>query len=289
MATPSSINGKRPDTKLPKDIVRMPDEVTRDEWILWPRRGEAAKLWGIPERQLTGRCRTKAIPIYLADDTSLRVDPADLEREFGAQGSAEAAGRLGTAGKPGRKRTDDGEIDIDDPYPGLLTELRGVIAELMDNQRKILDLVLKPSQEHVTALLADNAGKTKRITELEERWKQDQDRRLEEQQMERLFQLETAREKHAEDRRAEIMKMLSDMVPQLVAKWRGGPTVIEFLRDIPEDSIEMMLLTDFLTDEKKQQVRAAVQQLQALRKVTAQATKPSAPSAPTNGAAKGAS
>jgi hypothetical protein len=285
---PKNSNGRRPDTKLPKDLVRMPDEVPREQWVTWPRKNEASHIWGIPERNLTAKCRVGLITVYLADDQSLRIDPAELTEHFGEQGSARASGRLGNAGKPGRKKNIDEELDIDDPYPGLLHDLRGLISDLHEDRRKVLDLVLKPAGEHVAQLLEDNARKTARITELEERWKQDQDRRLEEQALRQAWEIETQKEQSAEARRAKLMDIFEKQVPTLVAKWRGGPSVAEFLIDLPDETIELMLLTDMLDDAKKEQLKQAWEVLKPLRQAKARVSNPSAPSAPNGSPANGA-
>lgn len=266
----------------------MPAEVTRETWITWPRKDEAPAIWGIPIRNLTAKCRVGLITVYLADDQSLRIDPAELLEHFGEQGSAKASGRLGTAGKPGRKASISEEIDIDDPYPSLLNDLRGLISDLHDDRRKVLDLVLAPAAAQMAALLEANTRQAARITELEERWRQDQDRRLEEQALRQVWELETRKAQNSEARRAELMKMFGDQLPVIVSKWRGGPSVAEFLIDLPDETIELLLLTDMLDEAKKEQLKQAWEVLKPLRQAKAKASKQSAQSAPNGSAPNGA-
>jgi G:T/U-mismatch repair DNA glycosylase len=277
MPLPATNQGRRTDQKLPQGIVEMPAEVTEEEWKRWPRKNEAHLLWGLRERQITALCTAKRLIQYRADDASIRLDPDQLRAEFGEPDDAK--GRMGKAGKPGGK-ANGLDIDIDDPYPGLLLQLSGVIKDMREDFRKVLELALEPANKHVENLLADNDRKTQRITELENRWAMDQERRSTELEQMRAYEIESQRIANQERRRTQIMAMLNQQVPSIVAKFTGGPSVTEFLADLDPEKIEMLLVTDFLPEDKKAQLRVAMAAMNAVKDAAARATGKQAPAAP---------
>lgn len=279
MATPPSPGGRRPDTKLPKGLETLPEDVPKEVWMLWPRKNEAHLIWGVSERRITAKCTAKLICQYMAPDASIRLDPEELRATFGEPGEDQEKQRL-AVGKPGKVATVD--VDIDDPLPAILNQVLGMLRDSREDSRQILKLVIDPANQLTANLLEINDRQAVRIAQLEERFQKELEASAQRNVEQHLLDIELRRESAREQRRASIMQLLQAQVPALVSKWTGS-TLLDFVDGVDPIAIQALLESDMLPKSKQSMLQGLFDQLQASKK--AKATAPEAvPRESANGA-----
>lgn len=271
MATPPSTGGRRPDTKLPKGLEALPDDVPKEEWLLWPRKGEAHLIWGLSERRVTGMCTTQRLCQYMCPDQSIRLDPQEMTALFGAPGEEREKTRLGNAGKPGKvNAASSPDIDVDDPLPAVLGQVLGMLKDAREDSRKILALVIDPANQLTNNLLEINDRQARRIGELETRFQAELEASAQRNVEQHLLDIELKREAAKEQRRSSILQLLQAQVPAMVSKWTGA-TLIDFIDGVEPATIQALLQSALLPTEKQALLQRLFDQMQAAKAKTATA------------------
>lgn len=291
----ASTGTKPAQTKLPKHIVPLPEDVPEKTWKLWPRQVEAHLLWPqARERQITAKVKAGALPCYYCPDGSCRINREHMVALWG-EPDAPAVNPLSAAGREARgddgqrqpRRITDSDLDLDDPIVGMFREAREMLRASNDFNLQLIKALMAPITEQMKLLKELADMQADRVSFLETR----QDSVMAEREALADFRherdLEIAAAKSREDRRSKVMSLLNDQLPEMVKAWAGGKeSLSDFVEDLSPELVEMVLQSGTLPAKRQAQLAEVAKRLAERRAAeAAKAEAAKAAAGQSNGAA----
>lgn len=210
----------------------------------WPNTIAAAARTGLTRKQLNALAERGALRVDKDSAGVWRWDPDMLELVAAA-------------------RENDDVDDVDDDGGAVkvrstgLAEAVALLRQAHTHQEQTLQLVSGPAAKLLDRYAADNEVLRARVAHLEKR--QDEliearEKYLSEQHLRDLLSQEQERSSARKDKALALVK---DLAPKLLSAVKPeAQTVVKLLRSLNEEQRAMLLLTDLLTPEQKEQVRA---------------------------------
>ncbi len=239
---------RRADTPLPKHIAPLPPDVPEDVWRAWPRKGDAHVIWRVRMRQIDAYCRSGKLKQWVCPDQTVRLSSEEITELFGPPGEPKEAPPVRTP------QNVLPEISQEDPLWGIFQETVKMLADARKQTIDLVKLLTDPISNQFSRYEALLTARETRIAQLEDRWVESQTRIEESLSAQRVFDMEMAREQAREERRADVMKLLRDQVPALVAKYTGA-TLLDFVRGTEPAVVESVLQSGVLGADQQAVLR----------------------------------
>lgn len=242
----------------PKATPReLPEHVAEsDEWKGWPRKTEAHLAYGARERQVTAFCRSGRFQVWLCPDGTLRLDPSQLEDEFGKPGVFSGRNRQpADKSKRAEKAAELNDLDESDPLPFLCRELVATLRETREEKTQVLKLVVDPMNAAIKLLQTLTDQAMARATGLEKHIDEVLILRAELSDMKYSHERQLARDQAAEARRQQVMGLLAQKAPAMLDKLFSGGDLASFLATLDPMVIETVCESGALTASQVETIR----------------------------------
>lgn len=232
-----------------------------EEWKAWPRKLEAHVRWGLRERQITSLCRTGRLVVWRCPDESLRIDPSQLDEEFGPEGVVQGReARELPAESAQRKekisqKTARDEWDLDDPLPALVRELRSVISL---QQTQITDLIKMSTDPIKYGMHLAEKVTQAALTELTALRAKDLENAVLREELlttKHIRDLELAKQQAADRRKDETLALLKAKAPALLDRFFATSDLASFVKTLDPMLVNVVLESGTLSEEQASTLR----------------------------------
>ncbi len=264
--------------KLPRNIIPLPDDIPQSVWKLWPRQVEAHLFFPqARERQITARIQSGKLPCYYCPDGSCRINREHLVAIWGEPETvAEKVNPLSAAGREARgddgrrgKQLTSADLELDDPVVGMFRECREMLRDSRADNAALFKAAMAPITTGIQ-FLSDTCNRAvERVKELEDRWDASMKQREADDEYRHLRDLELARAKATEERRAEVVTLLKGQLPRLVDKWAGG-SLRDFVATLDPALVQTIVDTGVLPPEHLQKLQKMQIEIAELAKLKEQ-------------------